>query len=437
LEATVRPDSGRALRIRRLFLAARAFRRAPIADRRPMSRTLRLSVAVIVLLGYGLLALVTIRDAVDPAITIGLKSTALGNSTAGSLLFWIVLGLLGSTRTQRDEHAVLTFHLPFVVAAMMLGGPVAAGWVGLVSTIELREIRQVPWIGVLHNHAVAALGGVAAGVVGVLLRARLGPLLDPQAAAFVAGFAASFVFCAINIGLTVGTVAMRDDMSFGEAASAFDRSFRQTTIAEVILGWVLAITYTAIGWWAPIVCIVLVLLAWRATDEHEVTTHDPMTGLLNRRGFEARWAQAVWRVQRGRQKAALLMVDLDGFKAINDTFGHDAGDDVIRAAGARLRGAIRFTDAAARLGGDEFAVLLTGVRDRDATASVASRIHADLCAPVVIDSNSVNLGASVGVAFLDADTAETAQHAADLAMFEAKRRGGGIEHVTAGIAAVT
>jgi len=401
-----------------------------------MSRMLRLSVLAVATFGFGLLALVTLRHPVDPAIAVGLP-TVLVHSTAGGLLFWIAIGLLGSTRTRKDEHAVLTFHLPFVVAAMMLGGPVAAGWVGLVATIELREIREVPWIGVVHNHAVSALGGVGAGMVGVLLRARLAPLLDPPAAAFTAAFAASFVFCVITIGLTLATVAIRDDMSFGEAAAAFDHSFRRTTIAEVVLGWVLAITYTAIGWWAPIVCIVLVLLAWRATDEHEATTHDPMTGLLNRRGFEARWLRALWRVQRGRQKAALLMVDLDGFKTINDTLGHDAGDAVIRAAGARLRSAIRFTDSAARLGGDEFAVLLTGVPDREATASVVSRIHADLCAPLVFDSKVVEFGASIGVVFLDADTAATAQRAADQAMYEAKRRGGGIEHANAKVAAVT
>jgi diguanylate cyclase (GGDEF)-like protein len=402
-----------------------------------MSRMLRLSVVGVVVFGFGLLAVVTLRDSVDPAISVGLPPTVLGNSTLAGVVFWIVIGLLGSTRARRDEHAVLTFHLPFVVAAMMLGGPVAAGWVGLVSTIELREIREVPWIGVLHNHAVSALGGVAAGMVGVLLRARLEPILDPAAAAFAAAFAASFVFCAITIGLTLATVAIRDGMSFGEAATAFDRSFRQTTIAEVILGWVLAITYTAIGWWAPIVCTVLVLLAWRATDEHELTTHDPMTGLLNRRGFEARWTQAAWRARRGRQRAALLMVDLDGFKAINDTFGHDAGDEVIRTAGARLRAAIRFTDSAARLGGDEFAVLLTGVPDREAAASVVSRIHTDLCAPLVIDSKAVQLGASIGVVFIDADTAETAQQAADVAMYKAKRRGGGVEHANVRIAAMT
>jgi diguanylate cyclase (GGDEF)-like protein len=397
---------------------------------------LRLSVAVVAAFGFGLLAIVTLNTPVDPAITVGLPGV-LGHSTGGALLFWIAIGLLGSTRTRKDEHAVLTFHLPFVVAAMMLGGPVAAGWVGLVATIELREIREVPWIGVVHNHAVSALGGVAAGMAGVLLRARLAPLLDPPAAAFAAAFAASFVFCVITIGLTLATVAIRDDMSFGEAAAAFDHSFRRTTIAEVVLGWVLAITYTAIGWWAPIVCIVLVLLAWRATDEHEATTHDLMTGLLNRRGFEPRWTQAVWRAQRGRQKAALLMVDLDGFKAINDDYGHVAGDAVIRAAGQRLRSAIRFTDSAARLGGDEFAVLLTGVPDREAAASVVSRIYADLCAPLVFESNVVAFGASIGVVFLDADSAETAQRAADEAMYAAKRRGGGIEHANARIAVVT
>jgi diguanylate cyclase (GGDEF)-like protein len=152
-----------------------------------------------------------------------------------------------------------------------------------------------------------------------------------------------------------------------------------------------------------------------------------MTGLLNRRGFETRLSQTVWRAARGRQRAALLMVDLDGFKAINDSLGHDAGDEVIRVAGTRLRASIRYTDSAARMGGDEFAVLLVGVPDRPTTQAVVDRIHAELCAPLTVGERKVSVGASIGVTYLDSDLATTALKLADQAMFEAKRRGGGVE----------
>ena len=384
-------------------------------------------VAAVIVVGFGSLAWATAAYALNPAIADPGPPRLLDDRELNALVFWVVMGLLGANRARTNEHVVLTFHLPFIVAAMILGGPVAAGWVGAVSTLELREIREVPWFGTLYNHAVAAFGGVVGGLVGALLHETLARLVDPQAATFLAALSASFVFCAINVGLSVAMVGIRERLTPVEAAAVFDRSFRRSTIAEVVLGWVLAVGYLAIAWWAPIVCIALVLLVWQANGEHDQTTHDSMTGLLNRRGFETRLSQTVWRAARGRQRAALLMVDLDGFKAINDSLGHDAGDEVIRVAGTRLRASIRYTDSAARMGGDEFAVLLVGVPDRPTTQAVVDRIHAELCAPLTVGERKVSVGASIGVTYLDSDLATTALKLADQAMFEAKRRGGGVE----------
>jgi diguanylate cyclase (GGDEF)-like protein len=412
-------------------------RRAPLGERRPISRPLAAYTAAIIVIGFGLLAVVTAVYPLDTHLVNAGIPVVLADTSVNALIFWIAVGLLGATRARTiGGGAVLTFHLPFIVAAMTLGGPVAAGWVGAISTLELRELRVVPWFGTLFNHAVAALAGIVGGVIGVLLRVALARVVDPQAATFAAALCAAFVFCAINVALMVVTVAAREQLAPAEAAAVFDRSFRRTTIAEVVIGWVLAISYQVVAWWAPIVCSILVLTVWRANDEHELTTHDAMTGLLNRRGFELRWAQTADRVRRGRQRAALVMVDLDGFKAINDTYGHAAGDEVIRVAGKRLRTAVRYTDAAARLGGDEFAVLLLGVPGADAAQRVVGRIHESLCLPVSVattdDIAMVPVGASLGLVYLDPETAATARDVADMAMYEAKRRGGGVE-----VAAVT
>ena len=162
------------------------------------------------------------------------------------------------------------------------------------------------------------------------------------------------------------TIALREGLGRDELGSVFNSSFRQTLGAEVILGWLLAVVYVAIAWWAPVVCFLLVLIVWRANDEHELTTHDSMTGLLNRPGFDARFAATARRVRRGGTLAAVVMIDLDRFKAVNDTLGHAAGDEVLKQVAHRLRGAIRYTDVAARRGGDEFAVLLSSVADEAA-----------------------------------------------------------------------
>ena len=217
------------------------------------------------------------------------------------------------------------------------------------------------------------------------------------------------------------TIALREGLGRDELASVFNSSFRQTLGAEVILGWLLAVVYVAIAWWAPVVCFLLVLIVWRANDEHELTTHDSMTGLLNRPGFDARYAATVRRVRRERL-AAVVMIDLDKFKAVNDTLGHAAGDEVLKQVAHRLRDAIRYTDVAARRGGDEFAVLLSSVADEAARRAGGIRMHERLCEPMVIGGGRSAIGASLGVTVLDGYTASDALETADRAMYGVKNR---------------
>ncbi len=413
--------------------AGRPMTRPPLIERRRTPRSLALYVAASVAAGFGLLAWATATQSITATISNTSLPRIAGDEGETGLLFWIGLGLLGSLRTSSfGGRAVLTFHLPFEVAAMTLGGPVAGGWVAALSTIELRELREVPWFGTLANHAILALSGVVGGLVVVSLRVSLVGLGDLQLATLIATAAGAFVFCAIDVGMTMVVVGLREDLSIPEAASTFDRSFRKTAGGEVVLGWLLALAYVAVAWWAPIVCGVLVLLVWQANDEHEMTSHDPMTGLLNRQGFRDRLEVAVSRARRGRQTAAVFVLDLDGFKAINDRLGHAAGDDVIRATGSRLKRAIRFTDVAARLGGDEFAVLLERVPDVCTAEALALRIHAQLCEPLALPAGDIAVGASLGMVFLDrsADAPEGALDIADAAMYAAKARGGGVELAT-------
>ena len=182
---------------------------------------------------------------------------------------------------------------------MALGRPVAAGWVAAIATIEeYGELREVPWFGTLSNHAIVTLAAVISRGVAVELRGALGAVLDPSLATLASAAGGAFVLCAIDVGLSAMTIALREGLGRDELGSVFNSSFRQTLGAEVILGWLLAVVYVAIAWWAPIVCFLLVLIVWRANDEHELTTHDSMTGLLNRRGFDERYAATVRRASR-------------------------------------------------------------------------------------------------------------------------------------------
>ena len=406
---------------------AGAMSRRPLVERRATSRLLGAYTTFAIVAGIVALVWATVAT----PLTAGIATDGLGDispdARVAGLLFWIALGLFGSARTRSlGGHAVLTFHLPFIVAAMILGGPAAGAWVAAISSIEIREIREVPWFGTLSNHAVLALAGTLGGVAYLVIQGVLGDIVDPQLAILAAAAGSAVVFCAIDVGMTATTVAIRERVGIDEIGLIFDMSFRQTTAGEIVLGWLLAAAFVTIAWWAPIACTFLVLLVWRANDEHEQSTHDALTGLLNRRGFDLRLASTLRRVRSGRNRAALVMVDLDRFKAVNDTLGHAAGDEVLRQTARRLRAAVRYTDVTARFGGDEFALLLGGLPDREAAERVVDRVHGRLCEPLSIGSKDVSIGASFGVVFLDEESPMDVLESADRAMYLAKHAGGGV-----------
>jgi diguanylate cyclase (GGDEF)-like protein len=168
-----------------------------------------------------------------------------------------------------------------------------------------------------------------------------------------------------------------------------------------------------------------------ARNRHRAA-HDALTGLPNRTLLFERVAGALAHGLRVRQRTGVLVLDLNGFKEVNDTLGHHQGDALLRAVADRLRGAMRESDTLARLGGDEFAVLLSDVaddHDTDGPVAAASRLEATLKAPFDLDGMSVAVGASIGVACApqDGDTPERLLQCADVAMYAAKSAHSGVE----------
>jgi diguanylate cyclase (GGDEF)-like protein len=156
--------------------------------------------------------------------------------------------------------------------------------------------------------------------------------------------------------------------------------------------------------------------------------HDSLTGLYNRAMLEDRLAQALARSERDGSQLALLFCDLDGFKPINDQYGHDAGDEVLRQIAHRLTDGRRRIDTVARLGGDEFVILLTGLRDaRSGAAAVARQCLDVIGEPFEVEGKILTLGMSIGIA-LHAGVAVAPSYLmaqADIAMYRAKREGKG------------
>ena len=175
---------------------------------------------------------------------------------------------------------------------------------------------------------------------------------------------------------------------------------------------------------------------WGVVAHVDVTSHhdvrdildarahlDALTGLPNRRAMGERLANAVNRARRDGTPVSVLFLDLNGFKAVNDGFGHDVGDEVLTAVGRRLAGTIRADDALGRWGGDEFVVVLDG--GEEAVRSLSARLHAAMAQPVAVaGSRSVEVRLSVGATEAHAgDTPEDVVARADRAMFRAKRSG--------------
>ncbi|NVZ24343.1 diguanylate cyclase [Pseudomonas gingeri] len=161
-----------------------------------------------------------------------------------------------------------------------------------------------------------------------------------------------------------------------------------------------------------------------------MTITDALTGLLNRRGFLQALQAAIARNQRTGRMSALLYLDLDGFKQINDKFGHDRGDEALRWVSGQLKGCLRPYDRLARIGGDEFTIIIEGIDSPDDAAAVADK----LIAQVGADHENFLLGASIGIACLPTSgtTVEELMRAADGAMYEAKHRGKGQYRFAAG-----
>jgi len=153
--------------------------------------------------------------------------------------------------------------------------------------------------------------------------------------------------------------------------------------------------------------------------------HDALTGLPNRRLLMDRLSLAIAHARRNKSAMAVMYLDLDGFKQINDTLGHDAGDSLLSMVAARMVAAVRQEDTVARLGGDEFVIVLWELLHADGVAKLVSKVIQAVSQPYNIQDRCVSVTVSVGVGIypLHGEDVETLMKSADLALYEAKRTG--------------
>lgn len=207
-----------------------------------------------------------------------------------------------------------------------------------------------------------------------------------------------------------------------------------------------ALTRYSLGWyssrllWLVAVSVLLMALIWNLSRvdraNTQLATVDSLTGADSRLEFLSNVHREIARAQSKGSQVAMLWIDLDGFKGINDQLGHQFGDEVLREVVDRLNQQVRLTDHVGRLGGDEFGVLMCDYDERDQVHNVARRLLAAVREPIQVGDVLVQVTAAIGIATMppDATTAEGLLQCADLAMYAAKQSGGdAFEHFTATI----
>lgn len=360
-------------------------------------------------LGLGLLALVSVAVPIAPAIASpALAGTALEGTTGGVLL-WTLFGLLGSVRTvsSPDGSGHFTFHLPFVGAAMILGGPTAGAWVAILATTDRRELQSQPWYGVLANHASIAIAAVAGGIAYALLQDGLTTLTgDRGFATFAAILAAGVVLEGIANGLAVVTIKIRDAMTWPGVLGIVVDDFRSETLLEVALIWILVIASATVGWWAPLAIGIAVVVYLGGVRQPQL---DWLTGMVKAPTFMDKVDRKIGWMRLGLLPGGtMIMFDINDFSRFNNRNDYTVGNEVIKIVAARVREVFpRQEDIVSRLMGDEYAIFLVGLVDRELAVGKAKELIAAIERPVAASIGTQALTASVGIVVVTADGVAT------------------------------
>jgi diguanylate cyclase (GGDEF)-like protein len=327
----------------------------------------------------------------------------------------------------RDDSARVTMSTPFTVA-LVVTGPVSLLLLVHPVAVLLADLRSRRRVGhMLVGVVRSVLSIVAARAVFCLLTGvpPLGGYQPLDVGDVPAALAAGVAFVALGLAAGVLASLATTPQPLLDAVRSHVLRTAEASLVLMGIGPLLAVVAEISAWLLPL--LVLPVLAVRrsastAVQRHRQALHDALTGLSNREDFFARTRTARARAERTGDPLAVLMVDLDHFKEINDTLGHQVGDELIQQVAQRIAGADEPTaDCVARLGGDEFAVLLAH-GDADAAVERAAAVLAAVSRPLQIAGTRLSVQASIGVALAEPGIdVSTIMKRADIALYEAKR----------------
>lgn len=335
-----------------------------------------------------------------------------------------------------DFKTKLTLDLCVIFAATLIFEPGLAMLVVGSGTVLAQAVRREPWEQTLFNTSQSMLQAGAGGIVLASAGWRFERLVFTWPESVVVLVAAGVVY-AVNTLLLSVMVQLQSHyrpLTVLRELSGFDAV---GLLSQLALGVLAAVLADGHPWLLPAL-LPPALAVYRSTErnvrlrEQAVTLehqafHDSLTGLPNRALFTDRLEHALARTARNQSPVAVLFLDLDRFKAINDSLGHDVGDEVLAGVAQRLRTCMRPADTVARYGGDEFVFLLEDLVDPSDAMGVAERVSEALRAPFNVRGREVSVRTSVGIAFKEAgrDSAARLLRDSDVAMYKAKAGGAG------------
>lgn len=356
---------------------------------------------------------------------LGTASVLLGTCAlawAGILFMWAAVPYRSRVSSRWMLSALITANT-FYIVVLCLAPP--AHWLFKPAAVLVGALPLVVSLGSLRafHHllrwsVVVLYCALSVFLLAVQNRPGSGPVLAMNAVLFTVYFGCCIHFWYAYRSVTAGSLITV--LGFLGWANVF-------TVGPAMQTFFPNVHFESEVWNLPkfVVAVGMILLLLEEQIEHNkfLALHDELTGLANRRLFEDRLASALERARRTGSQAALLLLDLDQFKQVNDTLGHHVGDELLKHVAGLFVGRVRRTDTVARTGGDEFSVILEEPASRSDALRVARTLTHLLENPIVLQGNTVRIGASVGIAVFpeDAGDAETLCIAADLRMYESKR----------------